>query len=286
MIKCIAIDMDGTLLNEHHVVSDLNKQAIEAAQAKGIEVVIATGRSFPEAKFPLEAAELNCPIIAVNGADVRSISGERIHESPIDQETAFKVMDILNKHNAYYELYTEDGTYSKDYDQGLMIIMDIFMSPNFQHVNYEETVKAAKERFESGLIQLVDEFDSIVKNNVSVYKFITFSFDEKVLAELREALSTIEGIAISSSGKENIEINSVHAQKGLALTEFVAKRNITLEETMAIGDNYNDLSMFQRVGRAVAMGNAPEEVKKHGHIITDTNKNDGVGKAILEVVNQ
>jgi Cof subfamily protein (haloacid dehalogenase superfamily) len=194
-------------------------------------------------------------------------------------------MDILNKNRAYYELYNEDGTYSKDYDQALMIIMDIFMSPNKQ-VDYEETLKAAKERFESGLVQLVDEFESIVKSNKSIYKFISFSFEEKVLEELKGELSRLEGIAVSSSGKENIEINSINAQKGLALTEFVRRMNISLDQTMAIGDNFNDVSMFKRVGRAVAMGNAPEGVRQHSNHVTDTNKNDGVGKAILEIINQ
>ncbi|MFC4321832.1 Cof-type HAD-IIB family hydrolase [Litchfieldia salsa] len=285
MIKCIAIDMDGTLLNEHHVVSEFNKQAIERAQANGIEVVIATGRSYLEAKSPLDEVGLNCPIICVNGAEVRSISGERLDESPIEQTTAYKIMEILDKKQAYYELYNEDGTYSKDYEKGLMIIMDIFMSPN-KHVNYEETLKAAKERYENGLIHLVDEFKSIVESNKSVYKFISFSFDPKVLVELKEELSKLEGIAVSSSGKENLEINSIHAQKGLALTQFVKQRNISLEETMAIGDNFNDISMFKCAGRSVAMGNAPEDVRIHSNHSTDTNKNDGVGKAILEVLNQ
>lgn len=284
MIKCIAIDMDGTLLNEHHVISNLNKEAIEFAQSKGIEVVIATGRSYHEAKYALDEVGIKTPIICVNGAEVRSISGESVYASPISTEVTLKIMEVLDESKAYYELYTAEGTYSKDYEQGLMIIMDIFMSPN-QKVNYEETLAEAKKRFENGLIHLVKDFYPIVTEmNEPVYKLISFSFDQNVLKDLMEKLKSIDGIALSSSGKENIEINSIDAQKGIALTEFVKQKGISLEETMAIGDNFNDVSMFKRVGRAVAMGNAPEDVKKHSHFITEPNSDDGVGKEILRVL--
>ncbi len=55
-------------------------------------------------------------------------------------------------------------------------------------------------------------------------------------------------------------------------------------DTMAIGDNYNDLSMFQRVGRAVAMGNADEEIKGQCHFVTLTNEESGVAKAIMDAL--
>lgn len=94
----------------------------------------------------------------------------------------------------------------------------------------------------------------------------------------------LDSIAVSASGKENIEINDENAQKGIAVTSFVQERHISLEETMAIGDNYNDVSMFQRVGRAVAMGNAPQEIKEFAHIVTGTNDEHGVAQAILNAL--
>ncbi|WP_318509290.1 HAD family hydrolase [Bacillus sp. T3] len=70
----------------------------------------------------------------------------------------------------------------------------------------------------------------------------------------------------------------------MALEQFVKQKGISLKETMAIGDNDNDLSMLSRVGRSVAMGNAAEHVKAQCDFVTSRNDEDGVGKAIIEAL--
>jgi Cof subfamily protein (haloacid dehalogenase superfamily) len=284
IIKSIAIDMDGTLLNNDHLISHENTQAILKAQEKGIKVVIATGRSYKEAKYELIEAGIHCPIICSNGAEIRNEEGESILSNPLSKKKAQELANILYDHDAYFELYTSEGTYTKDYDMALTVIMDIFMSANLRN-NYEKSLEAAKERFDKGMVYLVDHFKDLLSNeNISIYKFIVFSFDEQKLKEIQKVLQTIKDVAITSSGRENIEINSIFAQKGIALETFIQENKINMKETMAIGDNYNDISMLKIAGRAVVMGNAPDDVKKHGHFITDTNHNNGVAKAILEVL--
>ncbi|MFD1737411.1 HAD family hydrolase [Bacillus salitolerans] len=284
IIKCIAIDMDGTLLNNDHVVSQENTEAILKAQSAGIDVVIATGRSYKEAKYVLLEEGIHCPIICANGAEIRSEEGDILASKPLSKQKAQELTGILNSHDAYYELYTSEGTYTKDYDKALTVIMDIFMSANLRS-DYDKALEAAKERFDKGMVHLVDNFDKLLHDQkIPLYKFIVFSFEEQKLNQIHKELLSIKDVAITSSGKENIEINGIHAQKGLALQTFAKHNNIRLEETMAIGDNYNDISMLKIAGRAVAMANGPEEVKKHGHLITDTNHNNGVAKAILEIL--
>ena len=96
----------------------------------------------------------------------------------------------------------------------------------------------------------------------------------------------LSGIAISSSGKENIEVNSLEAQKGVALEKLLKDKGLSPENAMAMGDNLNDLSMMKVVGRPVAMGNALDQIKDFCPFITATNKEDGVAKAIQEVIQQ
>ena len=91
-------------------------------------------------------------------------------------------------------------------------------------------------------------------------------------------------MTITTSGHKNLEITNKHAQKGIALEAFTKEKGIGLSETMAIGDSYNDVSMLERVGRAVAMENADFEIKSLCDVITDTNDEHGVAKAILEVL--
>ncbi|YCA09154.1 Cof-type HAD-IIB family hydrolase [Bacillus sp. AK128] len=271
-------------MNNDHIVSNENAQAVMRAQSKGIKVVVATGRSFKEAKYVLVEAGIHCPIIAVNGAEMRNEEGQSIYSNPLAKQKARELAELLQKHDAYYELYTSEGTYTKDYDKALTVIMDIFMSASIRS-NYDKAIEAAKDRFDQGMVHLVDTFKPLLEDNkIPLYKFIVFSFDEEKLKAVHHDLRQLHDVAITSSGKENIEINSIQAQKGIALSAFVKEQKIELNETMAIGDNYNDISMLKIAGRAVAMGNGPVEVQKHAHIITDSNHENGVAKAIFEVL--
>lgn len=284
MINCIATDMDGTLLTGEHVISKENKSAIMAAKRQGVEVVVATGRSYLEAKYVLDEAGLECPIICANGAEIRNSSGEVLFSNPISITETKEIIRVLKEHDIYFELYTDNGTYSNDYDRAIAIILDIYLSSSLKS-NYEKSLQAAKERFDNGLIELVEDYESVLKDeNVKVYKLIAFSFKEEKLQQAKEQLANLEGVAVSSSGMENLEINSIAAQKGNALEAFVKLHNMNIEEAMAIGDNYNDLSMFKVAGRAVAMGNAPDEIKEQCDAVTLTNEEHGVAKAIMDVL--
>jgi Cof subfamily protein (haloacid dehalogenase superfamily) len=288
MVKCIASDMDGTLVNTRHTISEENAEAIRAAQSKGVEVVVATGRSYEEAHFVLEEAGISCPIICVNGAEVRSAEGERLYSIPLDSHDAKGIASLLKNLDIYFEVYTNRGTYSEDYEKALSVILDIFMSAN-QKQDYEKALEGAKERFEKGRVHLIESYDSLFEDEeIEIYKLLAFSFDGQRLEKAEEKLLENGQIAVSSSGFENLEITHIDAQKGIALSNFVEKKGISLAETMAVGDSYNDISMFQVVGRAVAMGNAPEEIQQLCHMVTTTNheNENGVAKAIIKALNE
>ncbi|MBM7704127.1 Cof-type HAD-IIB family hydrolase [Metabacillus iocasae] len=285
-MKCIAIDMDGTLVNSEQVVSKENADAIRAAQQAGIEVVIATGRSYEEAKYVLQEAGIDTHIICVNGSEVRNPKGDRLSSISLDTTHIKSVQEIFQHYDLYFEVYTNKGTYSNDYDKALAVVMDIYMSASLKN-DYEKLLEGAKERFEKGNVTLVDTYDVLYDDqNISIYKLLAFSFDEEKLEKAKSDLATFEGIAVSSSGKENIEVNDLRAQKGMALAEFVKERNIDLKDTVAIGDNYNDVSMFKKAGKAIAMGNAPDGVKIYSDEVTGTNDEDGVAQAILAVLSK
>ncbi len=284
MITLIATDMDGTLLNEHQEISEANKQAILDAQQQGIEVVVATGRSYEEARYVIEEAGISCEIVCANGAEVRNKQGEIIYQAGIESARAKEIASVLNETGIYFEIYTDRGTYTENYDMGVELIVDIFTTAN-PTVSEEQVRQAARERFEKGHIKLVEDYGVLFEDDSQlVYKFLVFSFDEKQLAEANEKLNELSGIAVSSSGKENIEVNSIEAQKGVALEKLLKDKGLSPENSMAMGDNLNDLSMMKVVGRPVAMGNALDQIKEFCPFITATNKEDGVAKAIQEAI--
>ncbi|MCM3586796.1 HAD family hydrolase [Mesobacillus maritimus] len=284
MIKCIATDMDGTLLNGYQKITEENKAAILKAQEQGVEVVVATGRSYQEAIFVLEEAGLKCPVIGVNGAEVRTPEGEIVVTNPLTKQQAKEAAAILRDLGIYFEVYTNKGTYTDNEDKGISAIIDIFASAN-PELSMDLLVEGAKERFVKGLVSVVENYEMIFEDDeFQVYKFLAFSLSEEEQARGKELLQNQDGLAISSSGHLNIEITSQQAQKGVALEAFVKERGIEMSETMAIGDNENDLSMLRRVGRAVAMENASYAIKAECDVVTATNDESGVGKAILEVL--
>ncbi|HEO8422065.1 MAG: Cof-type HAD-IIB family hydrolase [Niallia sp.] len=284
MIRCIAIDMDGTLLTSTQEITEENREAIKYAQNNGVEVVIATGRAYEEAGDLLKDAGIITPMICANGAEIRTNEHIIVDTNPLSKNLAREMAEILHKHQVYYEVYTNRGTYTVDKTVARSLIMDIFTVSG--HIkDMEEIKKAAEERL--AVIHQLDSYEVLFEDDDQIiYKLLAFHFDPIVLGNVREELSKLEGVAISASGKENLEITSVHAQKGIALEKFVNARDISLSDTMAIGDNYNDVSMFQKAGRAVAMGNAVEDIQRQCHFVTGTNEESGVAQAIRKALEE
>ena len=97
MIKLIASDMDGTLLNANMQISEENIQAIKYAQSQGVEFMVATGRNRKEALPPLQEAGIDCAMITLNGAQVFDKSGTSLFTVPISKEKTRSLMDLLRE---------------------------------------------------------------------------------------------------------------------------------------------------------------------------------------------
>ncbi|TFD99699.1 Cof-type HAD-IIB family hydrolase [Jeotgalibacillus salarius] len=282
MIKLIASDMDGTLLNGSHEIGKDTIEAIREAKEAGIEVIIATGRAYNEAIVPLKAAGLSLPLIVVNGAEVRNAAGEQLFKRGLSAEKAEEAADALEKLDIYFEIYTENGTYTNHKEHGVQLLIDIFLTSN-PDTPLPNVREEAESRYDDGHVNVVDDYHAVFNSSETVYKFLAFSSKPEKLKQAKEILSEMGGLAISSSGKENLEITSVEAQKGIALEWYVKERGINTEDVMAIGDNYNDVSMMKLAGWSVAMGNAPEDIQQICRYVTATNREEGVAKAIRKL---
>jgi len=283
MIKCIASDMDGTLLNSKQEVSEKNLDAIKKALELGVEVIIATGRSYEEAMSVLRESGLELPIICANGAEIRTKEGEVVKAHPLDHRIAKQAASILDEVGVYYEIYTSEGTYTADYDKGVELIIDIFTTAN-PELSKDLVEEEAQHRYDEGLIHIVDSYEPILNGEKTIYKLLVFNKDHSLLDQVEEKLKQVNDLEVTSSAFGNLELMNTQAQKGIALAEFVEGKGISLQDTMAVGDNYNDLSMFQVVGRSVAMGNANEDIKERCTHVTLRNDESGVGEAIFQAL--
>ena len=286
LIKTIATDMDGTLLNKAQEVSKENKDAIEAAQHQGIEVIVATGRSYEEARIALGQAKLDLPIIAANGAAVYTKDGQIVTSNPMRSENVIETIECLEKKNLYFEVYTSNGVYSKNYEVSVAVLVDIILTAN-PDADPMKVKKRAHDRLKMGLVKTITDYrDLLTMSGLAIYKMLVFSSDLTALGKAAGEIKQFKGLAVSSSGRENLEISSESAQKGIALKNYLDEKGESIKEAMAIGDNFNDVSMFERVGRSVAMGNAPLEIQKLCQFVTAKNDEHGVAKAIQEVLKE
>lgn len=279
-MKLIAIDMDGTLVNRQLKVTKENSKIISQAVKDGHHIVIATGRSYDEARHTLEDAELHLPLICVNGAEIRSAEWEILSSTPLEFSQYEEIKRILDKEDIYYELYTSKGTYTDNREKAYEVMKDIVITSNPEATD-DDVQKAALRRFRLGLVSVVGDFEKLLdQKDIEVYKFLAFSNDTVKLQRAFQHLQAVDALAVSSSADNNLEITNSEAQKGVALKRFAKLKGIPLENTMAIGDNYNDVSMLEIVGFPVAMGNAVDEIKDMAAFVTKENDKSGVAFAI------
>ncbi|WP_368871665.1 HAD family hydrolase [Staphylococcus haemolyticus] len=286
MIKLIATDMDGTLLNAAHEISEENINAIKYAQSKGITVVIATGRAFYEASTPMAETDLKVPYICLNGAEVRDESFNIMNTSHLNHELVERIKAILDREDVYYQVYTNRGIYTEDPTRDLDIYLDIARNAG-QQGDVEKIKAGIQKRIDNGTLKIVDNYKDIEDiPGELIMKVLAFNPDLEKIERIGKELSAISSLAVSSSSRGNLEITHSDAQKGIALETIANQLHIDLQDVMALGDNLNDVSMLERVGYPVAMDNAIPEVKAIAKLVTDTNEHSGVGKAIMKVLTE
>jgi Cof subfamily protein (haloacid dehalogenase superfamily) len=279
-MKLIAIDMDGTLVNKQLKVTKENSETISNAVNDGHHVVIATGRSYDEARYALEEAGLHLPLICVNGAEIRSAEWEILSSVPLGFPQYEQIKAILDEEDIYYELYTSKGTYTENREKAYEVMKDIILTSNPEATD-DDVQKAALRRFRLGQVSVVGDFEKLLEEKgLEIYKFLAFSSDTAKLQRAFQHLKGVGQLAVSSSADNNLEITNSEAQKGVALKKYAEMKGIPLERTMAVGDNYNDVSMLEIAGFPVAMGNAVDELKEMAVFVTKENNESGVAFAI------
>jgi len=288
MISIIASDMDGTLLNNEMTVSDFNADAIRQAQQQGVHFIVSTGRRYSEAQPLMAAQGITAPLITLNGAEVYDASGKMLDMVPITKTVSRAIFHTLISRGYYFEVVGNDGIYSNNKAKRIEQIAHLLTNLN-PDTSFKIAVTLASARLELMDINYVDNYDELLNDPTKhVMKIITFSQEgpAKLKPLSDELLAKHSSLKITSSSRSNIEINNINAQKGIAVERYANMLNTPMTDVMAIGDNNNDVSMLKVAGVSYAMGNGTNEVKQLASRVTDTNVNDGVGKAILEVLAQ
>ena len=265
--KLIACDLDETLLNDQHLVGKKNHDAIlKARNDYGIKFVLATGRGFMQVQSILEELELNELedeyVISFNGGTLSENKNNRVIEfNGLAFEKMKELFEVGLNLNVCIHVYTADSLY-------------VF------NVNEDEKQRLAKLGLD--IIYPIDNKIDFLEN-IMISKVIYQNTDVSYLMSLEEILKPITDncISISYSSNRYMEFNTIGVDKGKGLIDLARQLGIDIKDTIAIGDNYNDLSMLKVAGLSVAVSNAVGDVKKVCDYVTKANNNEG---AIDEVM--
>ena len=287
MIKLIASDMDGTLLNHNHKIPKENVELINYAKNQGIEFVVATGRAYYEALPALNEENINCDVISFNGGIVYDKNGNIISITPMLPKDLYYTIEILKSFDISYQLYTKNTIYTTSIETDINAYIDLIRSngyePDVEHLRAE-----AQQKLDVGYITEVENIELYLneKENPPI-KIIAISNDISKLENAAKLLSENTSISVTSSGANNIEIMHKNATKGEALKEIAKIYGINLENAVAIGDNLNDQAMLDIVGYSVAMKNGNIKLKEQAKYVTEkTNSEGGVADTIFKLIEQ
>ncbi|WP_297424091.1 Cof-type HAD-IIB family hydrolase [Clostridium sp.] len=285
MIKLIASDMDGTLLDSNHKISRGNIEAIKKAEKIGVKFAISTGRMYEDVKPLLEECNLKCQCIVLNGGEYIDEEGKVLEGIYIDKKEAREVINMIIKEKIVAEMYTNDGLYSVNTEEEALTQVAYRIRVFDPETSLKDALKLAKLHPHFVNLKYVKNVDEFLSSDVKIGKFVAFYNDEETTRKVKRKLESIEGLVIASTFTKNIEINNKEAQKGLILAKVAEKMGLKKDEVMIIGDSFNDYSMFTEFTESFAMENAVPEIKEIAKYITDTNDNDGVAKAIYKALN-
>ncbi len=269
-IRLIALDLDGTTLTREGLTRR-TKDTLEAAIARGIDVVIATGRVFSALPDRIHKIKGIKHIITSNGAHITDAkTGAFIYSNYADEFAIMRVQELLKETKYPVEVFTGGRAYIDRlvYDD-LARNGSSYMSPKY--VLRTRTPVA-------GIYDFLEAHREKIENINIHFEF----FEEK--DAMFESLSAISGITVTSSFAHNLEIGGATTSKATALKEICRQRGIEMEKVMAFGDSPNDSSMLSGAGIGIAMSNATEDVKAVADCITLSSDEEGVAYAIRKLI--
>lgn len=292
MIRLLALDIDGTLLDSSGQLPDANRLAIARAIEQGVEVALATGRRFDFARPVFEQLPSPLTLILSNGAVVKRRDGETLMKRLLPREVAREVLAAVPQHR-------HEAAVTFDRPGAAQIV---YQSIDWDHPRHSRFFAANRPY----LAEVDPLEDCLTEDPVQVMFTGTCADMRDLFARLRASASidtagnggscgTVKRAAIVESPDHRysvalteyefrdfslVDILQAGCSKGTALADWARERGYTRDEVMAVGDNLNDLEMLEFAGCPVVMGNGIPDLRDRGWSLTATNDEAGVARAV------
>ena len=263
-IKFVVLDLDGTLLNSEHKMSERNKEVIRKAIAQGVKVMLATGKTRTSAESVIADLGLDTPGVFVQGLIIYNADGTLRQETTLDTTATRKAIQ---------------------YAESLGFDVIAYSGKRLVTKRITDAVKAIGAYGEPAPEAIGSLLNHI--GTVPMHKLIIVGGDFQKLRALRWQLDQMIGdqAAFTHGGVlTSLEVLPKGMNKGVGVKALLRIMGASPENTLAIGDGDNDIEMLKLVGVGVAMGNAHDEVKAAAKHVVKTNDEDGVAEAFERFV--
>ena len=276
MIRIVALDLDGTLLDSEKRLSEANRAALERAAGKGVLIVPTTGRFFGMMPPAVRDLPFVRYAITINGAQVYDRETDTAlvrDEIPLD--LALGVMEVLDRYDVIYDCYRQNWGW----------MTAALQDKAADYATNEHYLRMVRE-FRKPVPELKAHLKATAEDG-DVQKVMLFATNRERSAAidclrklLDEIVARFPDIKVTASTWNNIELNIKSAHKGNALKRFAEHLGFGLEDCMAFGDGMNDFTMVEAAGIGIAMANAEPEVKRVAKWIAPSNDEDGVAAGL------
>lgn len=240
--KLLALDMDGTLLNDNHEITLETSKWIHKAMDAGIHVCLSTGRAASSALPYGQELGLETPMVTVNGSEVWKSPRELHRRTLLDPDNIRKMHQLAIDKDVWFWAYSVERLYNRD-----------------NWLNEDQPLE-----------------------QVEWLKFGYNTPNDELRHDILMTLQNMGGLEISNSSPYNLEINPLGINKATGIAEVCKLLNIDMSEVVAVGDSLNDLAVIQAVGLGVAMGNAQDTVKEEANLVVASNNDDGIVEVIRD----
>ena len=291
MIRLLALDIDGTLLDSSGHLPQANRDAIARAVNAGVEVALATGRRYDFARFVFEQLPGPLTLILSNGALVKMRDGETMMRRLLPREIARQVLAAVPQHRheaavtfdrprdaqiVYQAIDWDHPRHSKFFAVNRPFLAEV--SP-LEDCLTEDPVQVM---FTGGCADMRELFNDLrlgARPDVGGCG----TSGAKLTAIVDQAADHRYSVALTEYEHRDfslVDVLQAGCSKGATLADWASARGYARDEVMAVGDNLNDLEMLEFAGRPVVMGNAIADLKDRGWTTTATNDEAGVARAI------
>ena len=272
----LAVDIDGTLITDHGSITYRVHEALARAVSSGWEIVLASGRTYHAAHPVIEQLPFLTYSVVSNGACILNVREMKVvHLASLDPEVVRTVVDAVRDNGAIPALYTTECEHQRIYYDTLEGACENFrwyIENDPRAVRVEDVAAVTDDILQIGLVA-----------------------KKAVIEHIRDGLEGIsatvmtlpyESTHIGGKSRDHwfMQVVAPEARKNIALRRMAERLNIPRGRIVAVGDNFNDADMIAGADIGVAMGNAPEEIKRLARIVVASNNHSGLAEAVDEII--